>query len=93
MGLIRIHAVISGQVQGVYFRASTVDEARQLGLCGWVRNRDDGKVETEIQGEETEVRRLLNWLHKGPPMAAVSGVISHYSTALVEGERKFVMHY
>ncbi len=92
MGLIRIHAVISGRVQGVYFRASTVDEARKLGLCGWVRNRSDGKVETEIQGEETEVRRLLNWLHKGPPMAAVSGVISH-STALIEGESKFVMHY
>ncbi|HFQ82329.1 MAG TPA: acylphosphatase [Desulfobacterales bacterium] len=92
MALIRIHAVISGRVQGVYFRASTVDEARKLGLCGWVRNRNDGKVETEIQGEETEVRRLLNWLHKGPPMSTVSGVISH-SIAPVEGERKFVMHY
>jgi len=92
MGLIRIHAVISGRVQGVYFRASTVDEARQLGLCGWVRNRSDGKVETEIQGDESEVRRLLNWLHKGPPMAAVSGVISQ-PTALTEGEKKFVMHY
>jgi acylphosphatase len=92
MSLIRIHAVVSGRVQGVYFRASTVDEARQLGLCGWVRNRNDGKVEAEIQGEETEVRRLLNWLHKGPPMAAVSGVISH-SITLVDDEKKFVMHY
>ncbi|MFW8600068.1 acylphosphatase [Desulfobacterota bacterium M19] len=92
MSLIRIHAVISGRVQGVYFRAETVDKARQLGLCGWVRNRSDGKVETEIQGEETEVKRLLNWLHKGPPLSAVSGVISH-PTALVKGEKKFVMHY
>ncbi len=92
MALTRIYALISGRVQGVYFRASTVDEARRLGLCGWVRNRNDAKVETEIQGEETEVRRLLNWLHKGPPMSAVSSVTSH-SIALVEDEREFVMRY
>ena len=74
MGQKRIQLVIRGQVQGVYFRASAQREARQLGLTGWVRNRPDGAVEIVAEGEEDQVKDLLNWSQRGPSTARVDSV-------------------
>ena len=56
----RVRAIVTGRVQGVGYRASTVDEARAYGLTGWVRNLPDGRVELQISGEENEVRAFLD---------------------------------
>ena len=74
MSKSRIHIVISGHVQGVFFRAHTRDIARKLNLNGWVKNRPDGKVEAVIEGDEGDVNALLGWCHDGPPAASVSGI-------------------
>ena len=71
----RVRAVVTGRVQGVSYRASTVDEARRLGLVGWVRNNDvDGSVELEAEGEPAQVDALLAWCKHGPPSARVDRV-------------------
>ncbi|GAB5471714.1 MAG: acylphosphatase [Rhodospirillales bacterium] len=67
-------ALISGKVQGVWFRAWTVTEAEKLGLDGWVRNLRDGRVEALIAGAETAVDSLLARLAEGPPLAKVEAV-------------------
>ena len=72
--LRRVRAIVTGRVQGVAFRASTVDEARRLGLTGWVRNCADGSVELEAQGDAAMVASLLAWCGHGPPAARVAGV-------------------
>ncbi len=66
--------LVSGRVQGVGFRYATVDEARRLGLVGWVRNTRDGQVEIVAQGHHDSMRRLLAWCRSGPPGARVTGV-------------------
>jgi acylphosphatase len=73
----RIHALVAGRVQGVYYRASTQETARGLGLCGWVRNVPDGRVELEAEGPGDAVQRLIDWLHAGPPAARVDDVRIH----------------
>jgi acylphosphatase len=66
--------VIEGKVQGVWFRAWTVDQARRLGLDGWVRNRPDGSVEAVFAGPAKAVDQMLAACAKGPPMARVTAV-------------------
>ena len=68
----RAHAIVWGRVQGVYYRASTRDQALALQLTGWVRNLADGNVEFEAQGEADKVDSLLRWAEQGPPNARVS---------------------
>ena len=63
-----------GRVQGVYFRASAQREARQLGLTGWVKNRNDGAVELVAEGEEDQVKDLLAWAQSGPSTARVDRI-------------------
>lgn len=70
----RVQALVSGAVQGVGFRQATYWEARQLGLIGWVRNLDDGRVEVSAEGEARKVAVLLKWLAKGPSSAKVEKV-------------------
>ena len=70
----RIHLVVRGRVQGVYFRASAKREARQLGLTGWVKNRNDSAVELVAEGEEDQVKDLLAWAQHGPSTARVDRV-------------------
>jgi acylphosphatase len=70
----RIRAIVSGRVQGVAYRASTVTEARRLGLVGWVKNREDGSVELEAEGADDLVAALIEWCHRGPPAARVARV-------------------
>lgn len=66
-----IHVFVSGRVQGVCFRMYTQQQARLLGLTGWVRNLSDGRVEVMASGEETRLGMLKSWLHTGPDMAKV----------------------
>jgi acylphosphatase len=70
----RVRAIVTGRVQGVSFRASTAWEARRLGVTGWVRNRADGSVELEAEGDGERIAALLAWCEKGPPAARVSRV-------------------
>ena len=70
----RLHLVVSGRVQGVFFRQATVDEARSLGLTGWVRNRPDGRVEIVAEGRRANLEMLLAWANRGPPAARVDQV-------------------
>lgn len=74
MGQKRIHLVVRGRVQDVFFRASAQREARRLGLTGWVRNRNDGAVELIAEGEEDQVKDLLAWAQHGPSTARVDKV-------------------
>ena len=67
----RVHVSIEGRVQGVFFRASCVERARELGLAGWVRNALDGRVEAEFEGEAEAIERMLTWCREGPPHAHV----------------------
>lgn len=67
----RIHVVVRGRVQGVFFRASAQREAKRLGLVGWVRNRPDGAIEFVAEGEEDQVKALLAWAQHGPSTARV----------------------
>lgn len=66
--------VISGRVQGVFYRKFTQDIATTLGVQGWVRNLDNGDVECLICGEEAAVEKLIVWLRQGPPHAKVTAV-------------------
>jgi acylphosphatase len=88
----RIRATVRGLVQGVSYRAATVDEARRLGLTGWVANRRDGAVELEAQGPVDAVERLVAWCHHGPPLADVSAV-EVADVAAVEGEVSFTIRH
>jgi acylphosphatase len=72
--VIRNRVLISGQVQGVYFRDSYRRLALQHGVAGWVRNLPDGPVEAVLEGSPDEVHRLVDWAHRGPSAATVTGV-------------------
>lgn len=69
-----IRAIVRGQVQGVYFRAFTRDEAARLGVTGWVRNNSDGSVECFAQAPEDKIEAFIRFLHKGSPGASVEGL-------------------
>ncbi len=92
MAIKRVNAVVEGRVQGVFFRACTSDEAQKLALSGWVKNRPDRSVETEFQGEEAEVSRMVNWLHEGSPMSKVS-VVKVSDCEIVDDEQGFRIVY
>ncbi len=72
--VVRRRVLVSGRVQGVWFRESCRQEADALGLAGWVRNRADGAVEIEAEGDETSVDRLVAWARTGPRRARVEAV-------------------
>ena len=67
---LRIH----GEVQGVFYRAWSAEQARDLGLSGWVRNRRDGTVEMLVAGEEAVVQRMVALCREGPPAARVERI-------------------
>jgi len=70
----RAHVVISGRVQGVFFRAETQRAALRLGVSGWVRNRPDGTVEALFEGPAQAVRQAVDWCWQGSTMSKVSDV-------------------
>jgi len=70
----RVHVIISGHVQGVWFRASTKQKAEELGLTGWVKNTEVGDVEAVFEGDQAVVDKMVTWCWKGPPLAKVEDV-------------------
>ena len=68
------HLIITGRVQGVWYRASMAQEAERLGVTGWVRNRNDGSVEAMVAGNSEQVAAIMNWARRGPPAAQVEHV-------------------
>lgn len=70
----KIRAIVSGRVQGVWYRAHTRGQAVELGIVGFVRNLPDGTVEIVAQGEDAQVDTLMDWARIGPRMAAVTDV-------------------
>ena len=66
------HLRITGRVQGVFFRAWMQQQARELGLQGWVRNCPDGRVEAHVEGDEAAVEQMLALARTGPPAAEVA---------------------
>jgi len=69
---VRAHVVVSGRVQGVFFRAETQEKAKELGLFGWVKNLTEDRVEAVFEGERAKVEQLVKWAQKGPPGAIVN---------------------
>lgn len=70
----RVHLKIHGRVQGVYYRASTVQEAQKLALTGWVMNCPDGSVEAVAEGARQKLEALIAWCRQGPTGARIIGV-------------------
>lgn len=73
-GKIRAHVLVTGKVQGVYFRQNTQSVATEHGVYGWVRNLPDGRVEAVLEGDEDAVDRVVQWCHTGPPAARVDSI-------------------
>ncbi len=71
---VRVRAIISGRVQGVFFRMETKRAADRIGVSGWVRNLRDGTVEAVFEGKRDRVEAVLDWCRQGPPHAAVADV-------------------
>ncbi len=89
---VATHVVVQGRVQGVFFRASTRDQARAHGVAGWVRNRADGAVEAWFEGPQHAVAAVTDWIvDGGPPHASVDQV----DTEVVEpaGHEGFVVRH
>ncbi|WP_293266109.1 acylphosphatase [Neptunomonas sp.] len=90
MTKICVNAFVTGKVQGVWFRKSTMDQALSHGLSGWVKNLSDGRVEVMLCGESNAVRQVEAWLQIGPALASVAQVTSE-SLPYDEGLNGFVM--
>ncbi|MFN8025260.1 MAG: acylphosphatase [Acidimicrobiia bacterium] len=86
---IRKRVVVTGRVQGVWFRESCRREAEALGVAGWVRNRPDGTVEGVFEGSSGAVDRLVAWCHEGPARARVDRVEVTLETP--QGEQGFAV--
>jgi DNA ligase D-like protein (predicted 3'-phosphoesterase) len=87
--MVAVRAEVRGQVQGVFFRDTTVEVAHRLGVFGWVRNTDDGTVLVHAEGPEEAVDELLGFLRQGPPAAAVEHVA--VEDVKVEGHEQFAV--
>ena len=72
--MVRRRVIVSGRVQGVWFRGSTEAEARAAGVCGWVRNLADGRVEAVFEGPAAAVDALVAFCRRGPRHARVEGI-------------------
>jgi len=74
MKKVRVHIYVTGKVQGVFFRQNTKRQAQKRGVCGWVRNLPDGRVEAVFEGEEASVNGVITYCHRGPLFAKVNHV-------------------
>ena len=77
----RADLLISGQVQGVFYRASAQQEAMRLGLSGEIRNLPDGRVEAIVEGPKERIEEFIQWCRRGPPSAEVDDVGVRWSAA------------
>ena len=80
-GIAEARVVVSGIVQGVFFRASTRDAAAGCGVSGFVRNLPDGRVEAVLQGDRTAVEKVIAFMRVGPPGARVTDIIVDWRPA------------
>ena len=74
MSKVRAQLKITGRVQGVFYRQSTMETANRLGLKGWARNCLDGSVEAVFEGDKAAIDQAIEWCHQGPPAARVEDV-------------------
>jgi acylphosphatase len=81
---LRLHAIILGKVQGVFFRDTTLRTAAELKLTGWVCNLPNGSVEVIAEGSHDSLESLLNFLRVGPPQAHVEQVAADWQLATNE---------
>lgn len=88
----RLHLIIYGRVQGVYYRASTRERAVRLGVTGWVKNLASGAVEVVAEGGESALEALLAWCWDGPAMADVDDIEVTWSEATGEYDSFRVTH-
>ncbi|MCK4520712.1 acylphosphatase [Candidatus Parcubacteria bacterium] len=70
----RVHLFISGRVHGVFFRESTRIKAQQLGINGWVKNLNDGRVEAVFEGEDEKIKKIIKWARQGPIISRVDDI-------------------
>ena len=84
---VRVRVFVSGLVQGVGYRYSTMNQAKYFGLGGWVRNLPDGRVEAVFEGSKKAVEGMIDWCRRGPTDATVSELVLEYEDP--EGERTF----
>jgi acylphosphatase len=84
---VRVRVVVTGRVQGVFFRDSCREQARAEGVGGWVRNRGDGAVEAEFEGSRRALDRLIAWCRSGPARARVDSV--DFTEIPAIGDRRF----
>jgi acylphosphatase len=87
MSTAAVDVVVTGRVQGVFFRASCAEQAERLGVAGWIANRPDGSVAGHFEGSPEAVDALVDWCRSGPPSAAVADV--SVEEAAPEGQRRF----
>lgn len=69
-----VHLLIKGKVQGVFYRATAKDVAKELGLTGWVKNTKEGNVEALASGSNEQLQQFINWCRRGPAKAIVTNV-------------------
>jgi acylphosphatase len=81
---LRVHMVISGDVQGVGFRAWTKKEAQKRNVCGWVKNREDGCVEVLAEGDKALLEEFIGECRKGPMVASVEDIFLEWSMVTTE---------
>lgn len=81
---VRAHLIISGLVQGVFYRASARSVASKLGIKGWVKNRYDGSVEAIAEGTREKVQKFIDWCYQGPPGALVTNIQLEWANATGE---------
>ena len=81
--------IVTGRVQGVFFRASTVNRAHELGIKGFVKNRLDGTVYIEAEAPQDQLKVFIDWCHEGPVYAHVESV--HTSEGKLVGYKDFAL--
>ena len=88
----RVHLIIHGYVQGIFYRASTRETALSLGLSGWVRNMTDGSVEALFEGPVENLHNAIEWCRQGPPGAKVSKIDEKWSDSKAEFDSFEIKH-
>lgn len=88
----RVHLIIHGYVQGIFYRASTRETALSLGLSGWVRNMADGNVEALFEGSIENLRNAVKWCRQGPPGAKVTRIDEKWTDSKAEFDSFEIRH-
>ncbi|VVB86946.1 Acylphosphatase [uncultured archaeon] len=89
----RVHVFVSGKVQGVSYRSGTKDNAQEMGLTGWVRNLEDGRVEAVFEGTKERVEKMVKWCRKGPDYAVVKDMEIRFEEYTGEFKKFAIIRY